>query len=145
MAVTYCFNTSNGAMTQWPGFGFMRIVRVDHDYYGIASDGVYLLGGNLDELEPITATIQTAPTDFQSTALKRVPYARLNANADCRVSLIFDEGQSVSDSEFKQDRRVKFGKGIRGRYAAFRVESDQEDFELLSMDVYPVALMRGVK
>lgn len=111
-------------ITQYP---FDRIVRWKNKYYGIATDGIYELGGETFNDDPIVAVIESHPTDFDYAGFKRIPniYVTGRVGADFDVTVIADEAARYTYRMARQvtDRgtathRVPVGKGIKAHYVA---------------------------
>ena len=134
VAVTYeayAINLTTGAVTHYTNYPFDNILRFGSRYYGIAPDGVYLLGGTLDGLDQIDAHIKTFQTNLGTTKQKRVPYVYASGRSDQGVviGVTADEGDTYEyESAWGEvpgntNHRVTIGKGIRGVYYALDVKN----------------------
>lgn len=118
-------------VTEYTNFPFNQIIRYGEDYYGVADDGLYLLGGETD-YDPTTPaaiawTWRTAITDFGSRQMKvvreSVHYGRLGATATATVAVAEGTQRSyaalIERGEAAQAHRIKYGKGLKGVYWQF--------------------------
>lgn len=134
VAVTYeayAINLTTGAVTHYTNYPFDNILRFGDRYYGIASSGVYLLGGALDGLDQIDAHIKTFQTTFGTTAQKRLSYVYASGRSEqgVVVGVTADEGDTYEyESDWGEvpgntNHRTTVGKGIRGVYYALDVKN----------------------
>jgi len=151
---TYCLNAraETKALTAWPVYAFSRIWRVGDEYYGVRANGIFKVGGFLDDGLPYYAAIRTSKGDMGFNGLKRIAYLRVDADASesdpLEVTVSFDSGADYSTNihGFTQAKRVKLAQGIRGRYVQIAVRSKFPGFRLRSVDVYAEMFSnRGVK
>ena len=129
----------NTATTHYTNFPFDRIVRFGSKHYGVAADGLYELGGDTFDGDPIVAAVETAQSDFEAKALKRPVglYVSGTFGEDLEVSCRTDDA-IVNSRAFTSRvqhgaaaRRVKFGLGTTGHQLAFRfTNTDGENFEI---------------
>lgn len=125
--------------THYTDYPFDRIVRFGDRYIGIASDGMYELGGDLYDDQPIVAVLQTPPNDFKQREYKRPIslYIGGRISSDFRATVVSAELTENSYNFRPANRtgarnyRIMFGKGIRARYLAYRLtNTDGRDFEV---------------
>ena len=127
------------AVTHYTNYPFDRIVRFGSKYYGVATDGLFELTGDLFDDVPIVAVVRTGETDFKAREVKR-PISMYVAG---RVG--GDFSVAVTSAEIKEyaytyrpvlktgarNYRVMFGKGIRARYLSYAFSNTQgEDFDI---------------
>lgn len=124
------------AVTHYTNFPFDRIVRWGGKYYGVATDGLYELGGDTFNGSPIVAEVETAESDLGSPQFKhpRHLYMGGRMGADLTVKIKSAE-TDTSTYEYTpaatgaRTRRVQFGRGIRARYFSFAFKNkDGDDF-----------------
>jgi hypothetical protein len=138
-------------VTRYTNFPFTHIVRYQNSYYGVAADGLYLLGGNTDYASPTATAIpwnfETHITDFDSAMLKTVDSAYIGARLGRAETVTLHSGETKEKSYRYttprgvgiQNHRQKFGKGIKNRYFAVQlegsgdVEIDSIEFDIKSM------------
>lgn len=141
---TYCYNLNNNAMTQWDGAVFSRIWRLGNRYFGIRENGVYALTGDTDDGEAFDAYAALSPNDFSSDRLKRLPTLTIDCIGTGTASVVADAESSSGITQFENAKRVKLGRGIKGRLLMVDVLSSDADFEVTKMTLYPEVLQRGV-
>lgn len=118
-------------VTRYTNYPFNQIVRFQGNYYGVASDGLYLLGGDTD-YHAVTPTgpswaVKTAITDFGSSKNKVTRETFLGARLGPTVSASVSIGEAANVTYAAQivrgtkaqNHRVKFGKGLEARYWSF--------------------------
>ncbi len=114
-------------VTHYSNFPFTKIVRYKGDYYGVAADGLYLLGGDTDAGQPIASEWETHLADFgalqQKTPESMYISGRIGPTATGKVV----DGEKASYTyphlnprgDFAQAHRIKLGKGIKSNYLGF--------------------------
>lgn len=118
-------------VTRYTNYPFNQIVRFQGNYYGVASDGLYLLGGDTD-YHAVTPTgpswaVKTAITDFGSSMNKVTRETFLGARLGPAVSASVSIGEAadvtyvakILRGQKAQNHRVKYGKGLEARYWSF--------------------------
>ena len=132
----YAVNLKPGAnmpnqVTRYTNFPFNQIVRYQGKYYGVASDGLYLLGGDTDYHAVTPAgppwAFKTAVTDFGSSRTKVTRETFLGARLGPTVSASVSIGEAadvtyaaqILRGANAQNHRVKYGKGLEARYWSF--------------------------
>ena len=116
-------------VTHYTNYPFNQIVRFGGEYYGVAGNGLYQLGGDLDHEDQISWSFRTALTDFGSKQFKRVRSVYIGGRLTMQVlvNLIVGEEQEIIYNYVTprgtnaQNYRVLFGKGVRTRYVALEM------------------------
>lgn len=129
--------------TNWP---FTQVVRLGNDYFGVAADGLYELGGDTDNGSVIQWAVETCKTDFSDPHKKTVASAYISGTVGDQVTHTLksgddaDKAYSYTTTKVTQQRnhRSKFGLGRRVRYYAFGLTGegkaviDGVEFELIT-------------
>lgn len=118
-------------VTRYTNFPFNQIVRFQDRYYGVADDGLYLLGGETDyhvsaPTKPAWS-FHTGITDFGSRQVKvareTIVGGRLGPSVTASVSVGEAADQTYSAAIVAgfgaKNYRVKYGKGLNARYWSF--------------------------
>lgn len=123
-AEAFVMNILTKTVTRYTNYPFMHLAKIGQDYYGFKSDGLYKITGNLDLTDPVTdvTSITTKATDFGEFQAKRVPYLYANADTTFKVTAIIDDVLSVQQDAIFAGRKVKLGRGGKGRYWAFQLD-----------------------
>lgn len=131
------------ATTRCTDFPFERIVRWDGKYFGVGADGLYELGGDTFDGDPIVAQVATAETDFDSPTLKRARALFLSGRVGADFDVTVETAEANADGAYTyrpvtKDTagafRVTLGRGIRSTYFAYRFTNVAgEDFTLDGM------------
>lgn len=111
--------------THYTQFPFTQIVRFRGSYFGVATDGLYLLEGPDDNGEPIPWSWRTAPDDFGTPQRKAVEscYFGGSMQADTVSLYVGEDGSEVQTFDGVrganiQNYRQRLGRGNRSRYYA---------------------------
>ena len=119
-------NASNFAVTEYAQYPVSSIGYMNNHYYGTLSDGIYILEGDDDSGTDIDAEIETGPVDIWDGFVRYPREAWYSFRADGTIILRIRideqdsyEGEIAYLHERIREGRIKFGKGIRKRYAAF--------------------------
>jgi hypothetical protein len=147
--VVWAVNRDNSASSQYEQFGFNSFFQRGTEYYGVANDGVYLLGAGNDAGADISALIEMGRTNLGYTSWKRVREVLLGVGSSGELYLKVDvDGQvyvyrTRSYGEAVRDRTVEVGWNVMGDYWDFTlVNPNGADFNLASVSFYPVPLPR---
>lgn len=128
-------------VTRYTGYPFHVIVRFKGENYGVASDGLYLIGGETDDGASIPWRFESCLTDFGVAQKKNVSSAyfagRLGANVSVKV-LAGDAPDKVYAHTtipvaHAVNHREKLGRGRVTRYFAFGA-SGSGDLSLDAME-----------
>jgi len=128
-------------------------------YVGATDTGLYELGGDTDDGEPITARIRSALTDFGDRRAKRVPAMYVGYTATGQIGLkvisTSERGVKTEDHYLLEPRpatggvresRFKVGRGIASVYLGFEVVNvGGADFALDVVEWLPIRLDRRVR
>ena len=130
--------------TRFTNFPFDDIVRFGSNYYGFTASGMHLLGGATDNGDDISWEFKTTIDDFKSSVVKTIISAyfggRLGPEAD--ITLYVGDNPAVPyvyayetpRGQNAQNYRRAFGRGIRDRYFALGVAS-QDELELDTIEL----------
>jgi len=144
-AAVYAMTISSAETTQYTNYDFQYIVRFNGLYYGVRSDGLYLLEGSTDNGDPISAKFKTSMMDFGTALHKRVPYMYIDTEYNTQVTP-YAEGVATSTFEAAHDgRRVRLARGPRGRFWEFEVTNlGGNEMKVGSLEAYAQVLTRKV-
>jgi hypothetical protein len=136
--------------SRYSAFPFERIIRFGSKYYGISTDGMFELGGDLYGSALIVADVVTCQEDFGSPQLKRARTLWLGGRIsnDFEVSVISDE-KDTNEYKYRpttgthaDNHRVILGRGIRARYWSYRFRNLRGDDFMIDDMTPEVALLR---
>lgn len=140
---TYCFSSPRMDASTWD-CTYTRIWRIQGGYFGVSPLGVVKLKGTPDGSVPIKVEVVIRSSTQNSGELKRVPYARVAALGNIDVDLIMDGTSSGGRVDLADhNKRVKFGRGARGRVADIRISSTDPKFLLAGIEPKTETLTRG--
>lgn len=134
--MTIVFNTLNGAVTEYTGFGFQSITPT----HAGSATGLFSLGGGTDMGAPIVASIVTGKKQW-GRSLKHylgLIFFSLRGSGTSAATVV---GESASYTYpfpvlSSGESRAKPGRGIRENYLAFGYSNtDGADFQLDRIEV----------
>lgn len=136
-----------GQLTRYTDFPFTKVVRYLGSYYGVASDGLYLLEGDTNNGAPIEWAFTTCTTDFKAPMKKTVASVYFGGELGPEAEFMVACGElpdqmhqyTTTKQALQRNHRQKFGLGRKARYYAFGVAGDGElnldslEFEVANM------------
>lgn len=146
--LAYSFTLANSAMTRYPAYPFIQVLRIGTAYYGVAEDGLYELGGATDNGTAIPWAWETCMSDFGAPEKKTVVSAYLGGYVPQDMAYTIKTGDlptgtnahTTTATSVMRNHRQKFGIGRKSRFFAFglsaaqgRVAIDSIEFEMASM------------
>lgn len=146
----------NMPVSQYQNYGFNSFAEVGGEYFAASDDGLYRLGADQDDGQPIDAAVGSMMLDLGTSRQKRVQAAYIGYTASGRIVLKVrseDDGEVVEDwfeaqqqtAAAPRNQMVRVGRGLRSRYWQFELVNVQgADFELDSLEMYPITLNRRV-
>lgn len=149
----FAYNTMHNAVTYYTNYGFDNIITVNGVNYGVKSDGLYSLGGDLDISTAIDAEFELHPTNYGTVQTKNVGYLYISSRSsgDFVVDSIADEisytnygtiGRGAGDVF---NWRARLGKGVKAVNWGFKVKNiNGADFQIQSVDALPLEHKRKV-
>jgi len=135
-------NINTNAVTRYTNYGFIKIVTINWHYYGVKADGLYLLEGTTDSGTAIDGNITTKEFDFGTNQSKNVSYIYLDSDTTETITPYIDTVTGTAQSSQYSGRRVRLGRGTRGRYWKFKISTIQK---LQGVEFMPDLLQRKVK
>ncbi len=145
------------APTEYQGFDFNSMCTYKGINYAAKSDGIYTLKGSTDDGAAIAAAITLGQDDFGTSYEKKVERAYLGLRNDGSVvlkAILLDRASNQKTeywyelteiSAIIRKERIKLPKGLKAHYWQFELANVQgADFELDTMEVYPLILTRRV-
>lgn len=150
--VGYVVNTRNAAVSQYENFPFSSFAIVGGRAYGSGPDGIYRLGGDTDDGEPIQALVRTGIINFEE--LVHVPTGWIGLTTSGQMILktvTMDKGRKKENWYRMKERpqgapvesRFDVDKGLTGTYWQWELENvDGAYFEFDMLKVWPVRIGR---
>ncbi len=145
------------APTEYQGFDFNSMCTYKGINYAAKGDGLYKLEGSTDDGAAIAAAITLGQDDFGTSYEKKVERAYLGLRNDGSVvlkAILLDRASNQKTeywyelteiSAIIRKERIKLPKGLKAHYWQFELANVQgADFELDTMEVYPLILTRRV-
>lgn len=150
--VGYAVNTRNAAVSQYQNFPFNSFALVGGKAYGAGPAGIYRLGGDTDDGDPIQALLRTGVVNFEE--MVHVPNAWIGLTSDGQMILktvTMDKGRKKENWYRMKERpqgapvesRFDPAKGLASTYWQWELENvDGAYFELDMLKVWPVRIGR---
>lgn len=144
---------SANAVTTYSGADFNSLCSFNGLLLAASSTGIYALTGDSDAGLPITAVLASGVADFQSEQFKRVlaGYAGYSADGDLELTIATDGARqhvyalTPRRPGVLHAARVKFGRGVDGRYWQWRLSNRAgAAFALDALTLDAVALSRRI-
>lgn len=138
---TMVMNVKNNALTEYENYIFNSMGRFDGKHLGVSADGIYNLDlGDTDDGNSLDWNFRLGYMDLEQVQKKKLHQAWLSyqSNGDIIVTVVQPDGIAYEYpvEEFtttETGRRVKFGRGIRTKYAALDIQS--KDGSSIVLDV----------
>ena len=141
--VAFVMNIANSQVSRYTNYAFNNIVMVGKKYYGVKTDGLYLLEGTDDQGTDIIGSITSKDDDFDDKFSKNIPFVYLGCDdAKIAVTPTVDDVEYPTYVESFDGRKVKMARGIKGRYWRLRIDNIKR---LQSMETIQETLDRRVK
>jgi hypothetical protein len=148
--LTLAMNIVNEALTLYSNYIFNSMCNFNGKNIGAKAGGLYDLSGDTDDNELIEWNFRPGLLDLESTQINKLKEAWFGykGDDDFKVKIILPNGEEYeydltlySQSEYRS--RVKFGKGIRTRYAYLDVSSYSGN--KIDLDVIKLHFRQGTK
>ena len=146
-AQVYTVNLTNFGMTTYDeDYSLQRVCRFRGEYYGISSDGLYLLGGE-DDVEVV---IETGREDFGSAYYKRLTAGYVLANTvEHYTATVLSSDEYEREFSMQSNRRdgvhtrrFKPARGVTSRGWGVRIDHVGPRFELHDVELVGEVLTR---
>lgn len=151
-AQVWVVNLSNKATSTFENFAFNSFAKIGGRYYGVKSDGLYLLEGDTDDALPIHASVSFGKQDFQSTSRKNMTRAYVGASSTGTLLLKITTGDGTEyiyaardAAAFMRQQRFDVGRGLQSNYFTFELFNQAGcDFELDSVEFFAADFNRRI-
>lgn len=128
--------TGSNATTRYDTYGFNSFATIGGKQYGLKANGLYLLEGDDDAGQPITAGVALGKHDFGTQALKNLAAVHVGVSSTGKMLLRVGDGKNTytymsrrADAELRA-QRFDTGRGLRTNYFTFDLVGEGEAFEL---------------
>ena len=151
-AQVWVVNLSNKATSTFENYAFNSFAKIGGRYFGVKSDGLYLLEGDTDDTLPIQASVSFGKQDFQSTNKKNMTRAYVGASSTGTLLLKITTGDGAEyiyaardAAEFMRQQRFDVGRGLQSNYFTFELFNQAGcDFELDSVEFFAADFSRRI-
>ena len=150
--VAYSFTLANSAMTRYPAYPFIQVLRMGNAYYGVGEDGLYELGGANDNGVAIPWSWETCMSDFGKAEKKTVVSAYLGGYVPQSMTYTIKVGDAPTGTNAHtttatavlRNHRQKFGIGRKSRFFAFGLSATQGQVAIESVEFEMASMSRRV-
>lgn len=120
-SVGWITNLTLEETTKFTNFGFMNVVRLGNNIYGVKSDGLYLLGATTDNSTAISSYITTHPQNYKQQTYKRIPYMYVQTPYPVSITSYVDSQTVGAATTDHGTQKVVLSKGTQGYYWSFKI------------------------
>lgn len=147
----WVMNARTGALVEYGNFDFNSLASFSGRYLAAGPNGLYLLGGDLDDMDDIDAVLRTGLNDYGSSFLKRIPRVYLSGDQEGDIyfsTISTEDGKrtyALNDNTMpgEQMRRVPIGRGPKSVRWQFEIANKNgSKFGVSKIIVYPQNLRR---
>lgn len=138
------------ATTQYLGFGYNSMVKFAGSFFCANENGLFKVGGNLDNGSDITSYFEPATTDFGISNIKKLRCLYLSYEATSTLILTvstelgFSETITIPAAVTGQNaKKIPVSRSTRGRFWTFQIKSLGGDFSIDEIKVLPIILGHG--
>lgn len=134
--------------TRYEGYDFTGFAKVDGKYYGLQSDGLYLLEGDDDNGTAVAARVNFGNLNFGTMARKALPYVYVGMASSGKTYLkVTADGSTYTyevrhNTELMKTHRFEPGRGLRASFYELELMADGTVFDLHSIEFQPIELTR---
>lgn len=144
------------AVSRYTDYRFNSFAMLEGGMYAASDEGLYLLGGDTDDGDVISAGIRTLMLSFGTSRQKRVRSAYVGYTSTGRLLLkvrVVEQGELIEHwfegidlpANAPREQRIPVAMGLRSRYWQFElVNVDGADFEIDELELHPLVLQRRV-
>lgn len=147
--LAYLLSPETNSISNYDNYNFDGCTKFDGKYLFYNSTGLYEYGGQLDDNALIRSKIKTVAYGYDSSNLKQIPsvYLGLNSSGATYLKVSVDGKGEVTyklnkKTDGLQTQKIDIGKGLIGRYFQFEVITDAPDFNMESIEFFPIELKR---
>lgn len=147
--LAYLLSPETNSVSNYDNYNFDGCTKFDNKYLFYNSTGLYEYGGNLDNNAIIRSRIETIAYNFGSSNLKQIPsvYLGINTSGTTFLKVRVDGKADVTYKLNKktnglQTQKIEIGKGLIGRYFQFEIITDSSNFNMESIEFFPIELKR---
>ncbi|MEX2600444.1 MAG: hypothetical protein WD355_02270 [Balneolaceae bacterium] len=143
----WSLNTETFDVSNYVNYGFIGFCKIGSNYYGVKTDGIYLLEGSTDAGSNIVAVFLSGDDDFGTEHNKRMDKAYVGYEADGDIVLTangkeYPLQREIATSGIKNSR-VSLAKGIKSRYWNLGIKNvEGSDFHINELGILPRVLER---
>ena len=139
-------------ITEYDNYPFSGSTLFDGEYLLTNTSGLYKMEGVKDEDAFITSKIKTASIDFETSNVKQVPKVYLGIDNDTSLILRVNVDGTLGatyqldlDKDNLSTQLIDIGKGLKGRYWQFELQSKGNTvFDLDEIELYPIVFGRKI-
>lgn len=147
--LAYLLSPETNSVSTYSNYNFDGCTKFGKKYLFFNKTGLYEYGGKTDDSSVIRSIIETVAYNFNSSNLKQIPAVYLGISSsgstilkvrvDGRAEVIYKLSKKTKGL---QTQKIDVGKGLIGRYFQFEIITESQDFNMESIEFFPIALRR---
>lgn len=147
--LAYLLSPETSSVSNYSNYNFNGCTRFGYKYLFYNRTGLYEYGGHLDDGDKVRSEIETIAFNFQTSNLKQVPAVYLGVDSTDSVILkVRVDGKAEVHYKLNKftnnlmTQKIDIGKGLIGRYFQFEVITEASEFNMESIEFYPLEIRR---
>ena len=149
--IAYLLSPEGNSVTNYDNYNFNLCTKYGNNYLFANSSGLYEFGGVTDAGSTIRAVIETIAYSFGDSNKKQVPSIYLGVtNSSTFLLKVRVDGKAEVTYKMRKrtmgldTQKVDIGKGLIGRYFQFELITEADDFEMESIEFFPLFIRRKI-
>lgn len=147
--LAYLLSPETNSVSTYNNYNFNGCTKFNYKYLFYNKTGLYEYGGSTDNGSSIRSEIETVAFNFQTSNLKQVPSIYLGVDSTDKVILkVRVDGKAevlYQLNKFTNNlmtQKIDIGKGLIGRYFQFELITEASEFNMESIEFYPLEIRR---
>lgn len=147
--LAYLLSPETSSVSTYSNYNFNGCTRFGYKYLFYNRTGLYEYGGYLDDGDKVRSEIETVAFNFQTSNLKQVPAVYLGVDStDSVIIKVRVDGKAEVHYKLNKftnnlmTQKIDIGKGLIGRYFQFEVITEASEFNMESIEFYPLEIRR---
>lgn len=147
--LAYLLSPETNSVSTYNNYNFNGCTKFGYKYLFYNRTGLYEYGGATDNGSPILSEIETVAFNFNTSNLKQVPSIYLGVDSTDKVILkVRVDGKAEVHYQLNKftnnlmTQKIDIGKGLIGRYFQFELITEASEFNMESIEFYPLEIRR---
>lgn len=147
--LAYLLSPETNSVSTYTNYNFNGCTKFGYKYLFYNRTGLYEHGGNTDNGSAIRSEMETVAFNFKTSNLKQVPSVYLGIDSSDKVILkVRVDGKAEVHYQLNKftnnlmTQKIDIGKGLIGRYFQFELITEASEFNMESIEFYPLEIRR---